>query len=101
MDEDIKKNLKDKSNWLRGLYILLFVVIYNVAEIVLMAVVVFQFVFKIVTGELNEKILAFSGSLVQYITQIFRFITYRDETLPFPFSDWPESETPDTPSKED
>ena len=98
MDEDIKKNLKDKSSWLRGLYILLFVIAYNIAEIVLMAIVIFQFAYKILTGENNEKVLVFSGSLIRYITQIFQFITYRDETLPFPFSDWPEGE--DEPTKE-
>ncbi len=99
MDEDIKNNLKDKNSWLRGLYILLFVIIYNVAEIVLMAVVLFQFIFKIVSGEVNEKLLAFSGNLIAYITQIFQFITFRDETLPFPFSDWPEVD--ELPSKKE
>lgn len=92
MDEDIKNNLKDRSNWLRGLFILLFVIFYNVAEIVLMAVVVVQFGFKIITGDVNEKLLNFSKSLSRYIYEVFRFITYESETMPFPFSDWPEND---------
>ena len=94
MDEDIKKNLKDRSSWLRGLFILLFVIFYNVAEIVLMTIVVVQFGFKVVTGEVNDKILGFSKSLSRYIYEVFQFITYESETMPFPFSDWPESDEP-------
>lgn len=94
MDEDIKNNLKDRSIWLRGLFILLFVIFYNVAEIVLMAVVVVQFGFKLVTGGVNDKLLAFSRSLTRYIYEVFRFITFESETMPFPFSDWPESDEP-------
>ena len=92
MDEDIKKNLKDRSNWLRGLFILLFVIFYNVAEIVLMAIVVVQFGFKLITGDLNEKLLSFSKSLSRYIYAVLQFITYESETMPFPFSDWPEND---------
>ena len=92
MDEDIKKNLKDRSSWLRGLFILLFVVFYNVAEIVLMAIVVVQFGFKILSGEVNDKLLGFSKSLSLYIYDVLRFITFESETMPFPFSDWPESD---------
>lgn len=91
MDEDIKNNLKDRSNWLRGLFILLFIIFYNVAEIVLMAIVVVQFGFKIITGDVNEKLLSFSKSLSRYIYEVFQFITYENETMPFPFSDWPEN----------
>lgn len=94
MDEDIKNNLKDRSIWLRGLFILLFVIFYNVAEIVLMAVVVVQFGFKLVTGGVNDKLLAFSRRLTRYIYEVFRFITFESETMPFPFSDWPESDEP-------
>jgi len=94
MDEDIKKNLKDRSSWLRGLFIVLFVIFYNVAEIVLMAIVLVQFGFKIVTGELNDKLLSFSKTLSRYIYEVLQFITYESETMPFPFSDWPENEEP-------
>jgi hypothetical protein len=76
------------------LFILLFVIFYNVAEIVLMAIVVVQFGFKIITGEVNDKLLAFSKSLSRYIYEVLQFITYENETMPFPFSDWPENEEP-------
>lgn len=97
MDEDIKKNLKDRSNWLRGVFILLFVLFYNIAEIVLMAIVVVQFGFKIVTGEVNDKLLGFSKTLSLYIYEIFQFITFESDAMPFPFNDWPVIE--ETPPK--
>jgi len=99
MDEDIKKNLKDRSSWLRGVFILLFVLFYNIAEIVLMAIVVVQFGFKIVTGEINDKLLGFSKTLSLYIYEIFQFITFDSDEMPFPFNDWPVIEETETPKK--
>ena len=92
MDEDIKNNLKDRNSWVRGLYVVLFIVFYNIAEIVLMAIVIFQFGHKVITGAVNDKVLAMSKGLSRYIYDVFRYITYESEEKPFPFSDWPSTE---------
>ena len=39
MSDEIKENLKQKSTWSRGLYMLMFSLFYSIAEIVLFAVV--------------------------------------------------------------
>jgi hypothetical protein len=89
---DIKENLKDTRIWLRGLYMLLFVVFFAVARLVLMVVVVLQFLVRLISGELNERLLDFGGSLAAYLYQVTRFLTFNQEQRPFPFADWPAPE---------
>ena len=43
MESDLKQHVTSKKTWIRGFYILLFAVIYSITEIVLFAVVLFQF----------------------------------------------------------
>lgn len=88
----LKENLSNRRSWIRGLYILLFALFYSIAEIVLWAVVIVQFGSRLITGESNERLLEFSGSLNRYVFQILQFITYRSEFMPFPFAEWPETE---------
>lgn len=71
---------------------LLFVVIYNIAEILMGAVAVFQFIYKLVTDNTNTQLLNFGQSLSLFIYQIWRFLTFNSETLPFPFASWPKPE---------
>lgn len=89
--KEITENLKDKSNWTRLAFMVLFCIAYGVAEVVFFALVVFQFLSKTVTGELNEKVSTFSESVVLYIKQILDFLSYADETRPYPLSDWPSA----------
>jgi len=42
MDNDVKKNLKSQSTWMRGLYMLLYIIFSRIAEIVLGVVILFQ-----------------------------------------------------------
>jgi len=89
-NEDLKERLQDKVSWTRVLYMVLFAIIYNIAEIVLVVVVVAQLVFKFVTGSPNDQLLVFGGQLSRYFYDIFRFLTFNQEQMPFPFSEWPQ-----------
>ena len=91
MNEEVKSNLKSKSVWLRGLFMLLFAVLYGVAEFILAVVAVFQFGAALITGKPNNNAVRFGNSLGQYIFQITQFVTFNSEVKPFPFSSWPES----------
>ena len=39
MKDDIKQNIKELKTWLRGLYMLLFLVLYSIAKVVIFAVI--------------------------------------------------------------
>ena len=80
---------KDRSTWVRGLFMLLFVALYNVAAILIGAVAILQFAWMLISGETNPRLLSFGESLSRYFYQILRYLTFNTEDKPFPFSDWP------------
>ncbi len=90
MDAEIKQNVARRSTWMRGLYMLLFAIIYSVAELVGLAVVVFQFAATLFSGRTNTQLRDFGHSLSVFIYQIWLFLTFNTEVLPFPFADWPQ-----------
>lgn len=89
MSTELKENLSSGSTWKRGLFILLFAVLYGVAEVVLWAIVLFQFGSHLIIARSNDALLDFSRGLNAYIYQILQFITFRSEEKPYPFNDWP------------
>jgi hypothetical protein len=95
MDPELKENLGKKQTWMRGLYMVLFAVIFSITEVVIGAVVILQFVFTLVTGQTNARLLQFGCSLSLYVYQVMRFQTFNQEELPFPFSDWPSADAKD------
>ncbi len=86
---DIKENAKNIDVWTRGLFILVFAVIFYFLFILIWLVVIFQFVMKLITTELNQQLLDFSDALNKYVSQILLYITFKSEERPFPFSPWP------------
>ncbi len=82
-------NQVPESIWLRGLYMLLFALLYSVAEVVLWTVVLVQFIYRIFNDETQPRLLELGASVAQYIYQVLRFLSFNTEVMPFPFSDWP------------
>lgn len=75
------------ETWLRGLFMVLFAVLYTIAEVVVTAVVLLQFLIVVVTGERNERLTGLGERLSVYVYDVLRFLTYNSEQRPFPFSD--------------
>ena len=95
MSDGIKDNLKQESTWVRGLYMLLFSLFYGVAEIVLFAVVVFQFVLMLFTGDTNPRLLKLGQSIATYIYQIVQYLSFNSDYQVYPFGAWPKGEPAD------
>lgn len=93
MDPEFKERVTAKPTWTRGLYILLFVVIYNIAEIVIYGVVVLQFLFTLFTGTRNAQLLSLGKNLSTFVYQVFTYLTYNTDEKPYPFAPWPGEET--------
>jgi sulfite exporter TauE/SafE len=92
MSNDVKENLKSQSTWMRGLYMLIFAVFYTIAEILLYAIIVFQFLLMLFTAETNERLRRLGQGLSTYIYQILQFMNFNSEYQPYPFGAWPRGE---------
>ncbi len=92
MNNDTKSNLKQKSTWIRVLYMLLFVFLACIADFVLYGVIIFQFIHKLITGEINERLLKLGQSIATYVYQIPQFLTFNSAYHPHPLGAWPKGE---------
>ena len=79
------------ATWLRGLFMLLFAVLYTIAEFVVTAVVLLQFLIVVVTGERNERLTRLGERLSLYVYDVLRYLTWNSEERPFPFADLREA----------
>ncbi len=86
--------MNDSSRWTRLLYMILFAVLYKVAEFIMWVVVLFQVIVTLVTGGPNERALRFGKQLAVYVYGLWAYLTYNTEKKPFPFSDWPTTTAP-------
>ncbi len=95
---DIKENVKDSSTWLRGLFILLFTVLLGLAKFITGMIVLFQFGHTLITRQTNPQLLAWGASLAAYIQSVLLYLTYNTDDKPFPFADWPDADSAETPA---
>jgi Domain of unknown function (DUF4389) len=92
---DFEEHIKSRTTWLRLLFMIVFVFLYGLSRIVVLAVVVLQFFWVLFTGETNEKLRALGQSLATYTYQLVRYLTYNSDSRPFPFDDdWPSPIAP-------
>lgn len=80
---------------LRLIWMVLFFFVWQLAELLLLGVVLVQLVLRLVKGRVNEDLLGFGDSLGQYLAQIARFGTFNSEQKPWPLSDWPAARPAD------
>jgi len=82
-------NFLNGKTWLRGVFMLLFVLIYSVTEVIVLVVVLLQFLFVLFTGHQNTRLKDFGEGLSVFVYQIMSYWTYNSEERPFPFARWP------------
>lgn len=91
----LKQRFKDESFWLRLPFMLLYFLLWRLAEFVLLLLVLLQLVLRLFLGRPQEQLLKFSAQLTSFGYQTFRYLTFNSATKPFPFSDWPTTAQPD------
>lgn len=90
MAESLKEHVTARSTWMRLLYMILFVIAFNIAEIVIAFIVLIQFLFRLFSGRPLDQLVVLGDALSSYIGEIVRFLTYRSEDMPYPFGKWPK-----------
>ena len=91
-DPVIPTENKHNNIWVRGLFMLLMVLAYQVTGTLVFIVTIIQFVMMLLNETPNARLLSFGRSLGRYLQQIVCFLTFASEEVPFPFHDWPSGD---------
>lgn len=92
MEPELRSNLRDTSTWKRLVFMVIFAIAFQLAELLLAAVAVLQFLFRLVTGSANDRLAVFGAGLAEYLRRVVAYLTFAGDTRPFPFDDWPDAE---------
>ncbi len=86
----IEENLKSRGTWTRLLFMVICCILISIASFVGSFVVVFGFLWVLVTGNVNPQIRQVGQSIAAYVYENIRFLTFNTEDRPFPLgNDWP------------
>ena len=80
---------------LRVLWMLVFVLVWQVAQFLLGALVVVQLIYRLIYSAPNLALMNVGDSLSQFLAQIGRFGSFHSDQKPWPFADWPTPRTPE------
>ena len=72
----------------RFLYLALFAVVFWLCKFILIALVIFQFLHLVITGEKNDKVTEFAEDFSAYLGAVSAYLTLASDDKPFPFQDW-------------
>ena len=90
MTDNTDITVNKRKIWVRGFFMLLMILLYQVTGTVVFIVMIIQFVLALINDEPNRRLVSFGRSLALYLQQIANFLTFTTEEVPFPFKDWPE-----------
>jgi len=79
---------KQKGIWVRGLFMLLFLLIQGLVKAIVFFIAVVQFLFTLFSDGPNVQLKTFGQGLSTYLYDTTQFLMYNTELKPFPFSDW-------------
>ncbi len=82
---------QERSIWIRGLLMFVFLILFGLAETLLAILTVFQFFWRVVTGQPNVAVRDFGVMLGDWMREVTRFQIMESETAPFPWGAWPKS----------
>ncbi|MDA0796551.1 MAG: DUF4389 domain-containing protein [Proteobacteria bacterium] len=90
---DKKMHVKNTNTWVRLAYMLLFGFLLNAGGLAISAIVLAQFLFVLITGKDNDNLRNLGQGLAKWVCQTIMFLTFNNETKPFPFAEWPVAES--------
>ena len=90
---DKKISLLNSNTCIRGAYMLLFGLLLVAARLVISIVVVVQFLFVLLVGADNQNLRNLGQGLGKWVYQTLMFLTFNSEDKPFPFDEWPATDT--------
>ncbi|MEE3636039.1 DUF4389 domain-containing protein [Pseudomonas sp. FFUP_PS_473] len=89
------KQAQCESIGLRILWMLVFLIVWQLAELLLGGLILVQLVYRLIYGAPSASLMSFGDSLSQYLAQIGRFGSFHSDQKPWPFADWPSPRAPE------
>ena len=93
------QSLKSRHVWGRGLSMLFFMFALSISISVLGFLAVVQFLWLLISGEINQPISRFGKALAIWIAAVARFQTGASDERPMPWADWPSVDQTPTPER--
>ena len=75
--------------WMRGLFMLLFMIAFGFGVWVLNFIAIGQFIWLLFSREHNQLVARFGNSLCVWLAEVGRFLTCATDDKPFPWRLWP------------
>jgi|GEM_PF-1569470 len=73
--------------WMRALHMVIFMILFGVAETLLFFMAVFQFLWMLFTRKRNPSVAQFGDQVSQWLRDVGRFQSGATDDKPFPWSD--------------
>ena len=94
--DNIIRNLKQGSAWVRVILMIAFaVVLYVIIPAIVLVLMLTQMLFVFITGDSNDNLRVLGTALSRYIFEVLQFLSYASDNRPFPFSAFPSVENDD------
>ena len=90
-----EKTIRRESLVLRVLWMLLFLLVWQIAVPLLGILIVAQLLYRLFYGAPSSHFMSFGDSLSQYLTQIGSFAVFNTDAKPWPVADWPVARVAD------
>ena len=84
--------------WMRGLFMLLFMMGFAIGQWLLNILAVVQFVWLLLAREPNQLLARFGTTLSLWLAEIGRFLSCATDEKPFPWRAWPDASASPTPA---
>ncbi len=93
---DISRRLRDIQSWTRlGLMLVYFLVVFEIALLLVGLSMLFQFFYRLIQGQDAERLQSFTHDLNAFIHSALQYVTFNTDEKPFPFCDWPAPDQTD------
>jgi len=88
MNEPEERFENPENIWMRGLWMLLFVLLFSLAETILAVIALVQFLWMLFAKEKNQLLLSFDQDLGLWMRHVADFQTGNSDEKPFPWRPW-------------
>jgi len=92
MENTAETKTPSREVWMRGLFMLLFVIGLGAGQAILNLVALLQFGWLLFTGGPNRQLAQFGISLAKWLAEAARFQCAASEEKPFPWAAWPTAD---------